>query len=138
MKKILFVMLFASLIITGCYYDNAEELSAANGPEPCDSTGTILFSSQIQPIFTSRCGSGDAACHNSDNSLSNGGNGSLADYNGTIETISDRGPIDFMQRINHDPALASSKWMPKGVTEKIEVCSIVKIQKWIDQGQQNN
>lgn len=139
MKKLLFPLLFIGVSLGSCYYDNVEELNAADLLEPCNTPDTPSYANDIQPILDSRCGSGDVACHNADNSLSLGGNsGSLVDYAGTIETINDRGPTDFMQRINHDPAIASTKWMPKGSSTKIEACSIEKIQRWIDQGLLDN
>ncbi|MFM8433504.1 MAG: hypothetical protein ACKOQ6_05145 [Bacteroidota bacterium] len=139
MKKLIMPLLFIGIFLVSCYYDNVEELNAADMLQPCNTPDTPGYANDIQPILNSRCGSGEVACHNADNSLSLGGNsGSLADYAGTIETISDRGPVDFMLRINHDPAIASTKWMPKGSSSKIEACSIEKIQLWVDQGQLNN
>ena len=139
MRKLIIPLFIGSAFLLGCYYDNVEELNAAALLQPCNTPDTPSYSVDIQPILDTRCGSGDAGCHNAANSLSLGGSsGSLADYAGTIETINDRGPVDFMQRVNHDPAIASTKWMPKGSSAKIEACSIEKLQLWIDQGLQNN
>lgn len=147
MKKILFFASLLSIFATsGCYDDNIEELNAGNGIQAgcdtLDSSGTaartILFSGDVLPIFNSTCGTNNSACHDATNAIDLGGNGSLADYTESIATIDDRGEVDFMQRITHDPAIASSKWMPKGVSTKMGDCDIAKIRLWFEQGRPNN
>lgn len=141
MKKLIPLLFLIPLVWSGCYYDNLEELSLSNktGNDSCIVPDTVSYAADIQPILNSRCGSGDVACHDASNAISGGGSsGSFVNYSDSYETINDRGPVDFMQRVNHDPGISSSKYMPKGTSAKIEACSIQKLQKWIDQGLQNN
>ena len=56
--------------------------------------------------------------------------GSIMDEITLIKTIN-------TEAINHDPAIASSKWMPKSAS-KLDDCNIAKLTKWIDQGMNDN
>ncbi|MFM2207060.1 MAG: hypothetical protein RL213_1035 [Bacteroidota bacterium] len=147
MKKISYILLCIPLFWVACKDDNVEDLN--NGPAPCDleAGDTAFYSTVIQPIFNSSCGSDNNGCHDVSNSIAQGGsNGSLADYAGTIETLLDcsadgtlgSGGADLMKRVTHDSSIPSSKWMPKGTASKIGDCSIQKLQRWIDQGFQDN
>jgi hypothetical protein len=129
MKKIV-VVCFVIFALSGCYYDNLEELHP--GDPPCDTTGVISFSTDIDPIFKRSCGSQDLACHNTDQSSSTYG---LGTYDDVIFTIDDSG--DFLETITHDPSISASLWMPKD-GNKLDACSIQKIQAWLNRGRLNN
>ncbi|MFM7729106.1 MAG: hypothetical protein ACKO7B_20580, partial [Flavobacteriales bacterium] len=87
MKKIIAPFFVLASALSGCYYDNFEELNAAELLKPCDTSGTMSFQNDIQPILTSRCGTDNSSCHSSSNNdpYNTGANGSLVDYNGVIE-----------------------------------------------------
>jgi hypothetical protein len=147
MKKLLLPLLSILLFWIACKDDNVEDLN--NGPAPCTftATDTAFYGTVIQPIFNASCGTDNNGCHDASNSIGQGGsNGSLFDYAGTIETLIDcssdgsldSGAVNLMKRVNHDSSIPSSKWMPKGTTSKMDDCSIQKLQRWIDQGLQDN
>ncbi len=118
-------------MFTGCYYDNLEELHP--NTEPCDTTGTISYINDINPIMLHSCGSQDLACHNTDASQSGYG---LGTYDDVINTIDNSGI--FLETIKHDPSISSAKWMPKNSSSMIDDCSIQKIEAWINRGRPNN
>ena len=129
MKNILAVF-FVILFLSGCYYDNLEELHP--GAAVCDTTGVISFSADILPIMIHSCGAQDMACHNTDQSAGGYGLGTYTDVMNTITTSG-----TFLTSITHDPSIASSKWMPKNAA-KIDDCSIQKIEAWLNRGSLNN
>lgn len=134
-KSLLAGLLFVSGL-AACNYDNFEEIHPSTpGGTSCVIPDTVSYATNIQPILNASCGSNDNGCHDASNSINLGGNGSLADHAGTVETIADDGITQFMGRIRQ--TVAQSKWMPKG-GGKLDDCSIDKIQRWIDQGQLNN
>jgi hypothetical protein len=136
MKKTILAALILVSGLTACYYDHFEEIHPTiPGGTTCVIPDTVSYASNIQPILNASCGTDNNGCHNASNSINLGGNGSLADHAGTVETIADDGINTFMGRIRQ--TVAQSKWMPKG-GGKLDDCSIDKIQKWIDQGQLNN
>ena len=121
---------FVILIFSGCYYDNLEELHPV--PLPCDTT-TVTFSADILPIMNTSCGGLRSDCHQNDATASGYG---LGNYTDVINTIYGSGI--FLETITHDPSINSSKWMPKGISAKIDDCSILKIEAWLNEGSLNN
>lgn len=125
--------LLLSLILiwfsTGCYYDNNEELhpELLVGGEVCDTTVTIKYSTDIQPILDSSCGSGNS-CHNA--SASSGV--VLAAYAGTRAVALDG---RLWSAIVWD---GNASFMPQGSSSKINACYQAKIRKWIDEGAPDN
>ncbi len=129
MKNILAVF-FGVLLFSGCSYDNLEELHPS--PAPCDTTETS-FTNDILPIMNASCGALNLACHQTDVSSSTYG---LGNYTDVINTISVSGI--FLETITHDPSISSSKWMPLGTSAKIDECSILKIEAWLNDGSPDN
>ena len=129
--KSIFVAVFLLSLITGCYYDNLEELHP--NIAPCDTSGIISYTNDINPIMLHSCGSQDIACHNTDGSQSGYGLGTHGDLVNTVNSS----PI-FLQTIKHDPSISCSKWMPLNSSSKIDDCSIQKIEAWINRGMLNN
>jgi hypothetical protein len=128
-KYFLAVTLIA--MITGCYYDNIDELHPNIGP--CVVPDTISYANDIVPIMTNSCGATDFGCHNtSSNSTSGWGLNSHLELTNTVDNT------EFLKVIKHDPSIDAGKWMPKGSSSKIDDCSIQKIENWINQGMQNN
>ena len=118
-------------IVFGCAYDNLEDLHPS--APPCVLNDTISFTHDILPIFVNSCGTNNVACHQDQNSDSGYG---LATYDDVSFTIDDSGLLT--QSVTHDPSIASTKWMPQGISDKIDNCSIAKIQKWMNLGHLNN
>jgi len=127
MRKYLFLAIVASC--SGCYYDNQEELHP-NFATVCDTTSAVItYSADIIPILQSGCGISDNACHNTDNSDSGIG---LETYAAVAAEIT---PDNiFLKSIVHDPSVIA---MPNG-GGKLDECSIMKIESWINHGYLNN
>jgi hypothetical protein len=131
MKKImkLLIPVAAMLLTGGCYYDNLEELH----PElllnntTCDTTVTISFANDIQPILQSSCGSNNS-CHQ----LGNGGLVELQDYAG-VHAIVGNGKLIGSITWN-----GNASQMPQGSSAKISDCYIGKIQKWVNENAPDN
>lgn len=116
--------------MTGCYYDNVEELSAARDLlQPCDTAGTISFASDIQPIMNQSCG-GNNSCHGPGSVNNN--NVFLYDHAGVYAQTLNDNPL--MSSITHD---GNYNEMPKG-GGKLNDCSINTIAAWINRGAPNN
>ncbi len=128
--KTIIAFCLAIISLTGCSYDNLEELHPTIS---CDTTGASSFLNDILPIMIQSCGGQNLACHQSDASESGYGLGNYADVINTID-----GSGVFFQTITHDISINSSKWMPKGTSAKIDACSIRKIEAWLNNGKLNN
>jgi hypothetical protein len=116
--------------MSSCYYDSVEELDPNFGQiGNCDTSGTISFSQQVNPIITTFCGStgGSAtSCH---------GAGSVSGIplvsHLDISSSASDNLMDAIRQIN------GASPMPKG-GGKLDNCRIATIQKWIDEGKLNN
>lgn len=125
------LLLIAGLsVLSSCYYDSVEELDPNFGlVGNCDTSGVISFNQKVQPILTTYCGtSGSAAtgCHGS-NPTSNIPLVTHADVSASADD-------NLMDAIRHENGASP---MPKG-GGKLDNCSILTIQKWIDEGKLNN
>ena len=119
------------LVVSGCYYDNFEELNAGKGTDTScnDTTGTIAYNSKVKNIMTTYCGTtgGSAAgCH---------GNGAtsgiaLVTYSDVVNEVQN----NLLSSIKHD---GNASNMPKG-GGKLTECQILIIEKWINQGTLEN
>lgn len=127
-------MLAITGYLSACTNDNIEELHPQAAP--CDTTGTISFANDIQPIMNLQCGTNDIGCHV--DPAADGGCG-FANYVDMLDYLSSSSKdIKFVKTITHDASLTSSLYMPKGTSAKIDDCSIQKIQAWINRGKLNN
>lgn len=134
MKKLMLIAAIAApAFLSGCYYDNFGEINPVLTDTVCVIPDTVSFSNDIQPIINSTCGVGDNNCHSGNNSTGSG----LGNYTDVAASISDETPEKTMKRLRHDTSIDPAKWMPKNAA-KLSDCKIDKIQKWIDQGLQNN
>jgi len=104
----LLLMTLMALLLSGCYYDVAEELYPISGS--CDTT-VYSYTGFVQPLIASQC----LGCHPNFNS-----------YN---EVKSRAGMIN--DRINRDVNAAG--FMPKNAS-KLDACSLQKFKLWIDNG----
>lgn len=115
--------------MSSCYYDSLEELDPNFPQLNCDTTGTISFSQQVNPIITTFCGStgGSAtSCHGASSSSGI----PLVSHIDISNSASDN-LMDAIRQIN------GASPMPKG-GGKLDNCRIATIQKWIDEGKLNN
>ncbi|MEZ4956041.1 MAG: hypothetical protein R2825_20955 [Saprospiraceae bacterium] len=133
MKKIFlpFIFVFSALafLTQGCYYDNVAELHPETvlNVTPCDTTATISFTNDIEPILKSSCGINNS-CHGS----SNTSNISLNTYTG-VNAQANNGRL--LSSVNWD---GDASFMPKNSTAKLNDCSLTKIRLWVESGAPNN
>jgi hypothetical protein len=128
-RSILNIILCLSLLsLQACYYDNLDEIHAADGLfTPCDTSGVISFSADIVPIMVNSCGANNA-CHQSGTSDSDI---PLNNYI-SVRDVADDGSL--LGSILHESGYDE---MPKD-GGKLNACSIQKIQAWINRGTPNN
>lgn len=122
MKKIVFILL-TGIVVTGCYYDNAEDLYQYYPQNPCDTTA-VTYSVTISQIMSQQC----TSCHGS--SAPEAGL-DLSSYNGVLSAVNSG---ELMNRITL-PLGAPGK-MPVGGS--LSDCQINQIKAWIDAGANNN
>ncbi len=125
--KTLVIISIAILSISlagSCYYDKAD-LLYPDGKIPCDTTAPAKFSTDVLPVMNANCNSG---CHNT---ASASGGVILDTYNG-VKSFVNNGRL--MGSINHENGFSA---MPQG-GNKLNVCTIAKIQQWINAGALNN
>lgn len=123
--SVLSVLIFMFGMLNSCYFDNEEELYP---PESCNNENVSLREDVI-PILESACYN----CHDLSNAPVLGDGINLEGYSRL------KGYLDN----NSNKFLGSLKWngqgspMPKNAS-KLDVCSINKIEVWINEGQLNN
>ena len=128
MKKLKYLSLAAILLfaVSGCYYDNVEELHPGTNDSACADTATTdtIRYANVSGIISTNCGSSNSSCHNS------GCTTPLTNYS-DIKTIIENPDKTFMLDITHDPNANNA--MPKG-GGKLSDWQIKVIQHWLDQG----
>lgn len=109
------------LLLNSCYYDNVEDLYPQ--PPSCDTTN-ITYTDDVLPLINSQC----TACHSGG---APSGNIVLETYDDIVASVNNGG---LMGTIRHE-----SNWspMPKNGA-KLDDCTILKLEIWIDEGMQNN
>lgn len=107
--------------LSGCYYDNEEELYPQG--TGCD-TNNVTYSGTIAPVMVNNCN----GCHNS---LSPSA-GIITDNYNDLKTIVDNGR--FWGAVTHAQGFSP---MPQN-QPKLTDCTLEKIKKWIDDGANNN
>lgn len=115
----LLILLTAGL--QACYYDNEQELYPKVQGSGCD-TVSVSYTTDIKPIIDSRC----VSCHGSNFPSGNLSLTNHAQVAGSLASI-----IDRVNRSAGDALL-----MPRG--NKLDACSIEKIEAWGNQGAPNN
>lgn len=122
MKKKLWIAGLGIIAFSGCYKENAED-AYAPAPGGCDTTN-VTFNGVIKPIIDAKCAT--SGCH-----LGSAFTGfDLSTHGGIAYSI---GQGVFMPAINH----TGPSPMPKG-QDKLDDCTIAKIQKWVNDGAPNN
>ncbi len=120
MKKVIFISAIAGMTgagISGCYYDNSEELYPQPDVNRCD-TMNITYTATLKPIIDQQCAT--AGCHAGFAPTGI----DLRGYTG-LRAIADNGRL--MVSINHTGAFPMPKGMPK-----MDPCTIAKFQAWIN------
>jgi len=134
MKKsnslLFFVLMAGMAFVSSCYYDSADELNPNYGQlGQCDTSGTISYSSQVAPIMTTFCGSTGSAASGCHGTSSSSGIPLVS-----FQNVSDAASDNLMDAIRHTNGASP---MPKG-GGILDDCRIATVQKWIDEGKQNN
>lgn len=109
-------MTLMALMLSGCYYDVAEELYP--GSKSCDTSVAVTYTNFVEPLIRTKC----IDCHRGkgiDSYLSN-----YAEVKGKAASINDR--------INRNPT-GDGQLMPQG-GPKLDVCDLSKFRLWIQQG----
>jgi hypothetical protein len=129
-KKVLFFFLLLGVIsaLVSCYNDNLSELTPSTGVSggSCDTTGVVTYSNQIVAVLKTNCGINNS-CHSSRNTSGY----DLSSYEG-VKAVVISGKL-----ISSITWSGSATRMPENGS-KMNACNITKIQKWIDDGANNN
>jgi len=122
------LLLFFSITLYGCYYDNSASIypqSPAPGSTLCDTTN-VSYSKTVSPILLQNCAL--AGCHASSSPT---GGYTLDNYDG-VRSIVLSGRI--IGAITHSPGYSP---MPKDAA-MLNTCEIGQITSWINQGALDN
>ena len=109
----------AAMCLTSCSYDKADLLVPA-----CDTSFVATFSAGVAPVIQNNC----TGCHNN---ADRSGNISLEGYD-NIKQVATSGKL--LGVISHAPGFIP---MPLG-GNKLDNCTILSIQRWIEDGLPNN
>jgi uncharacterized membrane protein len=113
------------VLLTSCLNQKEDDLNPKNSSNTvCDTTG-VSYSKNISAILKSNC----YTCHSD----------ATADANATLSFESydmvNADMTEIVRRINLPTS--SQSFMPKGGT-KLDDCSILQINNWVNKGGQNN
>ena len=117
--------LLALALLSGCYFDNEEQLYPKNPNATCVTTD-VTFSATIQPIINQNCAT--SGCHAGS---APAGGYNLEDHAG-VQSIANNGSL--LGTINHESGYSQ---MPKNLP-KLPDCSISQIAAWVSAGAPNN
>lgn len=106
-----------SLFITGCYYDNEEELYPGSGSLACDTTG-VTFSTDIMPVVNAKCAL--SGCHAS------GGLGPLMTNQSQFDGLASSGKIRTRVLVQKDMPPSG----PLPLCEQQKVDAYLKSKGW--------
>lgn len=120
MKKIAAILIFGSVVVTGCFYDSEEELYGVN----CNTTN-VSYATTVNVLLQQH---GCIGCHSGP-----APNGTVnLQGHANVQTVALSGRL--YGAISHS---AGYKPMPQG-GQKMNDCDIKKIKSWIDAGALNN
>ncbi|MFM7015226.1 MAG: hypothetical protein ACKOX3_02755 [Bacteroidota bacterium] len=134
-KNILFTLMLGIIALSGCYYDNVEELHPYNTDKACGDTSltTLTYNANVRWIIEGSCGTTGAQgsnCHGASSSQSF----SLASYSDLKNCVNS--PVKtLLLDIKQTPDANSP--MPKG-GGKLTDCQIKVVENWINQGMLEN
>ncbi len=119
MKPALFLTAFALLsVLSGCYYDNAEELY---GTTPCDASA-VTWTADIQPMLQANC----VSCHSGASASAGLDLSTYTLVKGSIANVTGR-----MNKPIGDPLIMP----PSG---RLSTCSLTKLDAWVAAGALEN
>lgn len=118
-KALLASILALTLAVSGCYYDNEEDLYL--GSITCDTTN-VTYAKSVAPVFAGYCNS----CHSGS---SPSGNIKTDSYSSVVTNIT-----RIRGSINH---LSGFKEMPQS-GGSLSSCDLTKIDIWIRKGKLDN
>jgi hypothetical protein len=136
MKKNILFLFVISAALSGCYYDNVEELNLLSSDRACyDTSATVAlnYNSNVKWIIEGSCGTIGAqgnSCHGSNTSASF----PLTTYT-EIKNCINNPTRKFLSSIKQTPD--ANYPMPKG-GGKLTDCQIKVIENWINQGMPEN
>lgn len=114
------------LLLSSCYYDKADILYPQSNVSNCDTTN-ITYANQVSQILNTYCNN----CHGATTAAAVGGGINLSNYS------SMKAHVDNGSLINSILQNGKASPMPKNAN-KLDNCSINKIQIWINKGALNN
>lgn len=113
------IVMFISLLVTSCYYDNEEDLYPMSG---CD-TANVKYTQTIAPIMQNRCN----GCHATGNQT-----GVVTETWEGLNAVAVDGRL--WGAVNHESGYNP---MPQN-QDKLSDCDLSKISIWIEGGALNN
>jgi len=123
------LILFISIFLYSCYYDNKEDLYPKDlNTVTCDTT-SVTYSGVVSSIMTNSCAT--TGCHVG-NSPAGNPPIDLSNYN-DVKTYGLNGQL--MDRMNRNSGAAGA--MPLGA-QKLSSCQLSQINAWINAGALNN
>ena len=114
------------LSLTGCYYDNEEELYPASAN--CN-TENMAFTTNVWPVISSSC----TGCHGGANPAGGIALENYADVSASAAIL----PGAYGSLYGAISYASGNSPMPKN-SNKLPECTISQIKAWIDQGVQDN
>ncbi|MFA5417341.1 MAG: hypothetical protein WC341_02675 [Bacteroidales bacterium] len=120
-KTALFIAFFTLVILNACYYDSEEALYPQNNT--CDTTN-VTYSKSVFPIISANC----VGCHTG---FGANGNTRLDSYDNVVTAANNGSLLGTIQHQSGWPG------MPKDMN-KLDDCSIKKIEIWVAAGTPNN
>ena len=121
MKRLLAIALFAGMVWSGCYYDNAEEVYYYY-QFTCDTTA-ISYAADVEPIINTQC----LSCHSG---AAPDGNVALENYD-DVKFVAQNGSL-------HGTITATNGYSIMPTSGPMPACNINKILAWINAGMPNN
>jgi hypothetical protein len=119
MKKVLYLLFLGTITLSGCYYDNEEDLYRDSSTSITD-TGAVSYSATIAPMMATNCTT--PGCH-----AASGQSPNLTTYQG----VSDNSGIVMARAVNANPT-------PMPAAGLMSPSDRDKLKRWIDAGALNN
>lgn len=125
-RTFIFLCITVSITFNACYYDKGDVVYPVSSAVLCD-TSNITYSNQVVSILNTNCNQ----CHGAATAPSIGANIYLNSYS-AVKAVVTSGT--FLNSIVQN---GKASPMPKNAP-KLDNCSILKIQTWINKGALNN